>query len=422
MIDRAEAALELQLDREPDPRLQVVGQAPVRGVIGQRPAVVRLVRAQHAELDPGHVGADPVGHEDAPHVVFHPRPRFGVGNPGREVLGAAGQRPLREQDGRTCTRSRVRIQVVRNGQPRRVGRVDHRQTPLTPAPLPRPRRLVMIDLGRDIRLFRDPDHFRHRLQQPAPLVAHVAHVDAAVRRRDLGQLDDLLGLGKVGGHVQEPRRKPQRPLAHRLVDQRPHFVEFGGRGRAVLHAHHLFARPGVAREESHVGRHRQAGGELLQRPRLVAGVERHDQRSDPLAQEVLGQRILRDRLLDVRVVVDEPGSDDLAGGIDHGARQRRVDGLGGNKRDAAVDNRDIGAEPVGSGTVHDGASGDQHVVGLGRDGRARRGGKDQGENGGDCGSHAVSGNSVQWHDSVNSRLHNVNPGLHSQPCESPPGT
>ena len=51
VVDGAEPALELQLDGQRDPRLQVVGQAAVGGVVGQRVPVPGLVGAQHAELD-----------------------------------------------------------------------------------------------------------------------------------------------------------------------------------------------------------------------------------------------------------------------------------------------------------------------------------------------------------------------------------
>src|SRR3546814_14243014 len=64
----------------------------------------------------------------------------------------------------------------------------------------------------------------------------MAVVDAALRRRGLGERDHFAPLGEALRGIEQPGRKAERAVAHRLVDQAGHLAESGGRPRAVAGA------------------------------------------------------------------------------------------------------------------------------------------------------------------------------------------
>ena len=202
----------------------------------------------------------------------------------------------------------------------------------------------------------DADRLAHGRQETARLVAHVRVIDTAVLRGDLRQFDDLLGLRVVRRDVEEPGRKPERAVLHRLAHEVPHLVEFLRRRRAVLHSEHLPAGPGVAREEADVGRNLEVFDVVAQRVRLVAAVQRRKDGRDPLADEVLGQRPPVDLVLDVVVVVDEPRGDDEPGRVDLLDPLPREAALAGDIDHAAIADADVGGEAVGPRPVDDGSA------------------------------------------------------------------
>ena len=86
--------------------------------------------------------------------------------------------------------------------------------------------LEVVDLGRDLRLAADADQLVDRFEQAVPLAAHVRDVLAAVLRRDLAQLDQLLGRW---------RRTPARRSATSRCRARP-LPSPGGPARASRRA------------------------------------------------------------------------------------------------------------------------------------------------------------------------------------------
>ena len=213
--------------------------------------------------------------------------------------------------------------------------------------------------------------------------AGVALGSAAVARSDLRQLDDLVQLRVVGGHVEQSRRESQRSLLHADFDEPLHLLEFGRRGRAVLEAQHFRPHPRVTGEEPDVGRHLQRCHVLIERPRLVAAVEAREDRGDPLPREVLRQRVLVDRRLDVRVVVDEAWRDDEARRVELARRLIGRDAVAIDPGDPIALDGDISLDRGRTGAVDDGAAANDEVVGRSAPGlRARgerRGQDDQGD-------------------------------------------
>ena len=66
-----------------------------------------------------------------------------------------------------------------------------------------------------------------------PFVADVRGIDAAVLGDDFRDRDQLVGLGKRAGRVNQPRRHAAGAVAHRLVGQLLHFRQLRGRRRPV---------------------------------------------------------------------------------------------------------------------------------------------------------------------------------------------
>ena len=176
-----------------------------------------------------------------------------VGQALPELTPAALQRPIGNQLAQARARSGVGVLVLRDVQPFGARLLDVGQHPVGLAPGGRPGQLDVRNLGADARLARDAEDLVERLVDLVVLVPHVAGVDAVVRRDDLGQLDNLIGLGEHARLVDQAGRKPDRAVLHGLLDQRFHLGQFLRRGRAVEGAAHgLFADGVVADERGHV--------------------------------------------------------------------------------------------------------------------------------------------------------------------------
>ncbi len=93
---------------------------------------------------------------------------------------------------------------------------------------------------------------------------------------------------------------------------------------------------------------------------------------DALAEEVLRQWIVRDRLLDVGVVVDEAGRNDPSGGVRHGAGLLRSDALSRDFDDPPVAHRHVRPDARSARAVDHRATTHEHVVGLRSRGGWRR--------------------------------------------------
>src|SRR5581483_10615601 len=147
--------------------------------------------------------------------------------------------------------------------------------------------------------------------QPGALVADVTGVVAAVRRRDLGEGDQLVRLGVGAGVVDQAGGEAVGTVLHALVDDAFHFGEFSGRRGAVDVAHDFLADVVVRHLVDDVAadavlfERREECGDVGRPGAAVAG----DGRGQTL--EGVGQVRPRPRILErvvaVRVQVDEPG-------------------------------------------------------------------------------------------------------------------
>src|SRR3546814_3666085 len=78
----------------------------------------------------------------------------------------------------------------------------------------------------------------------------MAVVDAALHRRRPGERDHLVAFGEALWRIEETGREAERAVAHRLVDEADHLVQFGRRRRAVVGTDHLHPH----RAEADIGR------------------------------------------------------------------------------------------------------------------------------------------------------------------------
>ena len=116
----------------------------------------------------------------------------------------------------------VGIAVGRDVLALRARRVDQGDGPLRLAPDAHGGELDVGDVERQPALLRDGDRLVHRLEALVRLVAAVRHVEAAVLRRGLRQLDELLGRRVAADLVLEARGEAHRAFPHRLRDERGH--------------------------------------------------------------------------------------------------------------------------------------------------------------------------------------------------------
>lgn len=375
--DRVKAAvLDLQIDQRRNRRFDGGRPAPLGQEIGQGPAVELRVPRQGPELDTGGAVAGLL-REDPAHLGFDPGPRGRIGHPAREFRRAAGQGPGREHHVGVGAEGSIGIEIHLDIEPGGPGRVHHGKRPGRQAELRRARDLVVVDLGRDPRLPRDPDHLGHRGQAPGPFVPHVGHIDAAVARRHPGQRDHFVGAGIGGRDVFEPGGKTERPVRHRSRHHGPHPVQLGRGGRPVLEPQDLLPDPGVPGKETDVRRHPERGQVRRQRPRLVGAVEGRQDGGDPLADEILLERKPRNAGADVRVIVDEARRHHQPRHVHHPGGPGRVEARRHGDDPVAAD-RHVGLDPRGAGAVHHRAAPEQHIVArLGRSrSRGRQGQRD----------------------------------------------
>ena len=265
----------------------------------------------------------------------------------------------------------VRILVDRRVDAARARLVDELQRVDALAPVRLADHLVVRDLRRQAALLADLDGLAHAVEHARRFVAHVRDVDAAHAAGDLRELDDFCGRRERARHVEQPGAQAERAVFHPLPHEAAHLVDLGGRRLAVHRTDHLRRAPSPADERAEVRRHtsgRDALEKRLDRQRRRSVGPFH-QRGDALPHVVVGGRHLEDAAARVRVDVDEPGRDDLAGGVDH-ARGRRLDA----RRDAddgVAAHRDVAEIPRAAGAVDDPAVADDEIV-EGRL-RARRG-------------------------------------------------
>ena len=124
-------------------------------------------------------------------------------------------------------------------------------------------RFQVIDLRGQAGLTADPDQFVDRFEQAVALAAHVRDVLAAVLRRHLAQLDELLGAGVRGRRVDQRRSDPERARFHFPAHELPHAIELLRRRLLVFESNHVLADGRGAEVRRDVLRH-AAVFEILQ--------------------------------------------------------------------------------------------------------------------------------------------------------------
>ena len=142
----------------------------------------------------------------------------------------------------------------------------------------------------------------------------------AVSRADFGQRDEFAGLRKRTGNVDQACRHPPRAVAHSLSNEFLHLVEFGGTWGAIFAAHRLGPERTMWNQMQNV-RPRPAFFDLAVVGRHINGSRAAiagDDRRTTLRQEVcvLPRLGLEDRIVAVRVQVDEARRDDHSPRVD----------------------------------------------------------------------------------------------------------
>ena len=152
-----------------------------------------------------------------------------------ELLRPFFARPEREERAPLVLHRRVRILVRRDVQPARAGRLDLGDVAADRAPVLLAANLEMKEVDRQLGFLGDANREVQLLVLLHALAADVRHVDAALRRDDLRQLDHLLRMRRAA--ALEPGDQSPRAFAHRAQRQLLHALQLRGAGRAGAVAH-----------------------------------------------------------------------------------------------------------------------------------------------------------------------------------------
>ncbi len=137
-------------------------------------------------------------------------------------LGAALAHPHRQAGVEAVGRAVVGIDVGRYAQAAGARRLDAAQHLGHLSPVGLVGGLEVPDLGRDVRALGDRQHLVERLEDLVALRALVGDVDAAVRGRDLRQLDEFVRRGEPIGDVLQRRTQAEGAILHRVGHERLH--------------------------------------------------------------------------------------------------------------------------------------------------------------------------------------------------------
>src|SRR5258708_29816077 len=207
------------------------------------------------------------------------------------------------------------------------------------------------------------------------LVPDVAGVEAVALPDDGRERADLVGRAIGAGRVDEPGGESDRAVGEGRREHRLHRGELAARWRPVLRAHDAHPEGAVADERAEIDRAPGAldrvgvlaergpgplevvarelaiellGREAHDRSGGAAAVPRDDA-GDALVHRALERGVLDDRLVGVRMDVDEPPRDDEAARVDR-ARTRSLTDLA-DVDHPPVTHRDVGAPPRRAGAI-----------------------------------------------------------------------
>jgi hypothetical protein len=97
----------------------------------------------------------------------------------------------------------------------------------------------VVDDDGEFRGLADLNGFTNSALDVEAFAANVRHVDALVQRRNAGERDQLVGVRKRSGRVDQGTRQPERARAHTRVDEFLHPSQLVRRGLSVVEAHHF---------------------------------------------------------------------------------------------------------------------------------------------------------------------------------------
>ena len=271
---------------------------------------------------------------------------------------------IRHDDADRRVPERVRIHVGLQVDVLAAGLLEIRRHPRRRlVPDRRRTELDVRDLDRNARFAADAQDFVERFESPVGLVADVADVEAARRRRHLRQFDHFFRGRKVRRFVFEARRQAEGTRRQFLREQRLHLREFLRRRRAVqVLAHGLLAQRRVADHARHVDRRRR-GLELpepVPQRKVGLAILTNDNRGHALATHRGGIEILEQPAVAVAMHVDEARCEGQAVLVTHGLAGKRLKVRCDRRNPVALD-ADIRSEWRSARTVIDGDVTDQYV-------------------------------------------------------------
>ena len=216
-------------------------------------------------------------------------------------------------------------------------------------------RLEVRDMDRCMGLLTDLDRLGHGFEQHGVLTTNVTGIEAPELTHHFGERGEFGRVAVAAGHVDQAGRQAPGTVLHPLPDQFPQTRQFFWCGEPIVAAEHDFpnasvrnemqdVRPGPARfdllvERGDVGRPRAA----------VSG----DNRGAALQQvvDVRTSGRIDNRIVAVRVEIDEPRSDDEARAIDFTAHSPGFELT--DRDDLALQERDIAHFGFGERAIAD---------------------------------------------------------------------
>ena len=214
----------------------------------------------------------------------------------------------------------VGIDVRRDVDALGTGLVEHAEQARALAPPVLHRELHVRDFDRDLRLAADAHELVDRGPEVAVLAADVADVAAAVARRFLRELDDLLARRVDARVVLEAGGEAERARFHAVLHAQAHLLEFL-RGRVapvVVLAHRVHAQVPVPDEGRDVDRDRRLLDPVEQLAHRVGhrAILPRDDGRDALAHDRRRVGHVEQAFFVVAVHVDEAGREHEAPGVD----------------------------------------------------------------------------------------------------------
>ena len=255
--------------------------------------------------------------------------------------------------------------IRRHAPPRRALAFDHVDEALAQALRISAQSLDVREMHRQIGLAPDAQRLFRRREQSFAFLAQMGLVQPALQARLARERDDFLRLREALRRIIQPRRKPERALAHALGDEAAHRLQFGRRRRARNLADDRFAHGAEARERPDIdadAKPLEPLGLLGDLERAVAVVADEDRRNAlaDMVQHFALVAVVGDEIAErVRVRINESRRHQKPRRVD---RSRRAHlGPVPHKDDPVTFDPNINGAARRSGPVVDDAAADQDI-------------------------------------------------------------